>query len=92
MLRPDPAQRTRFEEIRRGSLIDRIAEAEREGWAGEAEGLRISLAGAHDKLSQITTDRPADLGMPAFHEITGRQTQPSLTRQRTRRQRQNIAG
>src|SRR6185437_15708065 len=36
MLRPDPAQRGRLEEIR-GNLLDRIAEAEREGWAGEAE-------------------------------------------------------
>jgi hypothetical protein len=76
MLRPDPAQQTRLEEIR-DNLIDRIAEAEREGWAGEAEGLRISLAGARDKLSQIATGRPVDLGMPAFHEITGRQTQPA---------------
>jgi hypothetical protein len=76
MLRPDPAQQTRLEEIR-DNLIDRIAEAEREGWAGEAEGLRISLAGARGKLSQIATDRPVDLGMPAFHEITGRQTQPA---------------
>jgi hypothetical protein len=76
MLRPDPAQRTRLAEIR-DNLIDRIAEAEREGWAGEAEGLRISLAGARDKLSQTAADRPTDLGMPAFHEITGRQTQPT---------------
>ncbi|THA23361.1 hypothetical protein [Streptomyces sp. A1547] len=27
-------------------LIARIAEAEREGWLGEVEGLRVSLAGA----------------------------------------------
>ena len=76
MLHPDPAQQTRLEEIR-DNLIDRIAEAEHEGWAGEAEGLRISLAGARDKLSQIATDRPVNLGMPAFHEITGRHPQPA---------------
>jgi len=49
---PDPAQRQRIVEIR-DNLIARIAEAEREGWLGEVEGLRISLAGAHDKLAQI---------------------------------------
>jgi hypothetical protein len=46
----------------------RITEAEREGWLGEAEGLKISLAGAEDKLAQIDRrTRPAavDLGMPA---------------------------
>jgi hypothetical protein len=73
MLRPDPAQRGRLEEIR-DNLIDRITEAEREGWTGEAEGLRISLAGARDKLSLIADSRPVNLGMPAFHEITGRET------------------
>ncbi|MEV8390617.1 MULTISPECIES: hypothetical protein [unclassified Streptomyces] len=42
-----------MEEIR-DNLIARIAEAEREGWLGEVEGLRVSLAGAEDKLAQIT--------------------------------------
>ena len=52
------------------NLIARIAEAEREGWLGETEGLKISLAGALDKLAQI--DRrsqpvvPVNVGMPAF--------------------------
>jgi integrase len=49
---PDPAQRNRIAEIR-DNLTARIAEADREGWAGEAEGLKISLAGAEDKLAQI---------------------------------------
>jgi hypothetical protein len=49
---PDPAQRPRIAEIR-DNLIARIAEAEREGWLGEAEGLQISLDGANDKLVQI---------------------------------------
>ena len=65
---PDPAQRTRIAEIR-DNLTARIAEAEREGWLGEAEGLKISLAGAEDKLAQIDRrTRPTttvDLGMPA---------------------------
>jgi hypothetical protein len=66
MLWPDPAQRGRLAEIRE-NLTARIAEAEREGWAGEVEGLQVSLAGAEQKLAQIDTwtSRPAtDLGMP----------------------------
>src|SRR5215469_8209929 len=63
---PGPAQRTRITEIR-DNLISRIAEAEREGWLGEVEGLKISLAGAQDKLAQInrSSHRTTDLGMPA---------------------------
>ncbi len=49
---PDPAQRPRIAEIR-DNLIARIAEAEREGWLGETEGLKTSLAGAEEKLAQI---------------------------------------
>jgi integrase len=63
---PDPAQRPRIAEIR-DNLLARIAEAEREGWPGEAEGLKISLAGAQDKLAQIDrrSHHTTDLGMPA---------------------------
>jgi hypothetical protein len=63
---PDPAQRPRIAEIR-DNLTARIAEAEREGWLGEVDGLRISLAGADDKLAQIDRrSRQADLGIPAI--------------------------
>ena len=66
---PDPAQRDRIAEIR-DNLTARIAEADREGWLGEAEGLKISLAGAQDKLAQIDrrtrTPAPVGLGMPAL--------------------------
>ncbi|MEV0580837.1 site-specific integrase [Streptomyces sp. NPDC050392] len=76
MLRPDPAERPRLVEIR-DNLIDRIAEAKREGWLGEVEGLETSLAGAEDKLAQMdaATARTAtavDLGMPGFTQIAGR--------------------
>jgi hypothetical protein len=62
---PDPAQRSRIVDIR-DNLIDRIAEAEREGWLGEVEGLALSLAGAKDKLLQIDRQPTTaiDLGMP----------------------------
>ena len=63
---PDPTQRPRIAEIR-DNLIARIAEAEREGWLGEIEGLKISLAGAEDKLAQIDRrsghDGPVDLAV-----------------------------
>ena len=67
LLRPEPAQRQRLLDIR-DNLIARIDEARREGWLGEVEGLRISLAGARAKLAQL--DRipsprgPIDLGIP----------------------------
>jgi hypothetical protein len=67
MLWPDPGQRSRLVEIRDNTLA-RIEEAEREGWLGEVEGLRVSLAGAEDKLAQIdrrvTGSSPTRLGMP----------------------------
>jgi hypothetical protein len=65
---PHPDQRFRIEEIR-DNLIARIAEAEREGWLGEVEGLQASLAGANDKIVQIDrrslVGATVDLGLPA---------------------------
>ena len=50
------------------NLTARIAEAEEARRLGEAEGLKVSLAGARDKLTQmnqITARRAAvSLGMP----------------------------
>jgi integrase len=75
LLRPAPAQRARVTEIH-DNLLARIAEAEREGWAGEVEGLKISLAGARQKLRQLDEmDRRATtvhLGLPAFSDVAGR--------------------
>jgi len=69
LLRPDPAQRSRLADVC-ANLLDRISEAEREGWPGEVEGLKVSLAAARHKIAQIdemTARRTtADLGMPAF--------------------------
>jgi hypothetical protein len=68
MLWPHPAQQPRIGEIR-NNLTARISEAEREGWHGEVEGLKISLAGANDKLAQIdrrASRRPVHLGFPAI--------------------------
>lgn len=52
VLWPEPAQRARLAEIR-DNLCERIDEAEREGWLGEAEGLRVSLANAQQKLDEM---------------------------------------
>jgi len=83
MLWPDPAQRDRLTQIR-DNLQDRIAEAEREGWHGEAEGLQISLAGAQNKLSQLDerARQPAttDLGMPDLSRFVGKTSTAAPTR------------
>ena len=75
LLRVDPAQQARLTGIR-DNLIARISEAEQEGWAGEAEGLKVSLAAAINKLAQIeATTRHREtvsLGMPAFRDIAAR--------------------
>jgi len=73
MLRPDPGQRPRLEVIR-DNLTDRIAEADREGWLGEIEGLHVSLADAKNKLTQLEAERTRNdtavhLGLPSFPEI-----------------------
>jgi hypothetical protein len=81
LLRPDPAARPRLEKIR-DNLIARIAEAESHRWYGEAEGLKVSLAGAHAKLAQmnrITARRThaVQLGIPSFTDTASRTTTDS---------------
>ncbi|MDT0453791.1 tyrosine-type recombinase/integrase [Streptomyces hesseae] len=69
MLRVDPQQRRRLEEIIR-SLGDRIEEARVNGWLGEVQGLQVSLEAARNKLASLdrlvrTRNRaPVTLGMP----------------------------
>jgi hypothetical protein len=76
MLRPDPAQHARFEEIH-DNLLARIAEAEHQGRLGEIDGLNLSLAGVREKISQLKQQqRATDLGIPTFHDITGRTSPP----------------
>jgi hypothetical protein len=90
LLRPDPAERDRLTQIR-DNLVARIAEAETHRWFGEAEGLKISLAGARSKLAQmdqISARRSTvvNLGIPSFSEAAGRttaHTSPCLARTTT---------
>lgn len=63
MLRPDPLQRPRLEELIE-ALMNRKIEAEERGWLGELEGIEISLNAARDKLVQMSTQ--VSLGLPAF--------------------------
>jgi hypothetical protein len=90
LLRPDPAQRPRLAEVR-DNLTARIAEARRENWAGEAEGLQVSLAAADQKLAQMDQiaarrrDTVTHLGMPGHapaisRTVTTPATLPEPTR------------
>jgi hypothetical protein len=50
------------------------AEAEREGWLGEVEGLRVSLAGAAEEIAQLDArqERRSSkvfLRVPSFDQI-----------------------
>jgi hypothetical protein len=76
LLRVDPAQRQRLIDIR-DNLTFRIAEAEREGWLGEADGLRVSLAAAKEKLAHADASLQrrvvaVELGMPSFRDVAAR--------------------
>jgi Phage integrase family len=78
LLRPDPVARARLEEIR-DNLIARIAEAQSHRWYGEAEGLKVSLAGANAKLAQMvqisaSRTKTVELGIPSFTDTAGRTT------------------
>jgi hypothetical protein len=78
MLQPDPGERRRLVEIK-DNLIDRIAEAKREGWLGDVKGSETTLEGAKDELAQMDTQTARSkqsiyLGMPSFGEIAARAT------------------
>ena len=80
LLRPDPAQRGRLEEIR-DNLEARIIEAKREGWLGEVEGLQVSYTGVKDKLAQVDAtirrkSATTELGVPPFGSNSGRSAGP----------------
>lgn len=83
--RVDPAQRNRLVDIR-DNLAARIDEAQREGWAGEAEGLTVSLTAANAKLAQLDgliarRDAAVSLGMPGFPDAAGRATALPTTKE-----------
>ena len=77
---PGSGRPPRLEEIR-DNLIARIAEAESHRWYGEAEGLKVSLAGANAKLAQMdqisaSRTKTVQLGIPSFTDTAGRTGPP----------------
>jgi hypothetical protein len=77
VLRPDPEQGPRLEEIR-ANLLDRLQEAKEQGWLGEIAAIEASLAAAKQKLAAMhdVTERHSTvhLGMPDFRAAAGRAT------------------
>ncbi|MFF4534522.1 tyrosine-type recombinase/integrase [Streptomyces sp. NPDC001407] len=72
----DPNERGRLVEIR-DNLNDRIAEAEREGWLGEVEGLSVSRDAAEEKIMQLDArqkkkESPVFMGIPSFSQVAVR--------------------
>jgi len=94
LLRPDPAERPRLTLIS-DNLLARIAEAEAHRWYGEAEGLRVSLAGARNKLAQMDQisarrNTAVQLGIPSFYEAADTVT-PSITGPTTTRTNEAVS-
>ena len=75
LLRVDPAQMPRLEEIR-ANLGDRLQEAKDQGWLGEVAAIETTLAAAAQKLNamrDLTTKRISiHLGMPHVRPTAGR--------------------
>jgi hypothetical protein len=68
LLRVDPAQRPRLEEIR-GNLVDRLQEAKDQGWLGEVAAIETTLAAANQKLDAMRSAAAkgnTHLGIPSF--------------------------
>uniref|UniRef100_A0AAU2VG00 Transposase n=1 Tax=Streptomyces sp. NBC_00003 TaxID=2903608 RepID=A0AAU2VG00_9ACTN len=74
MLQVSPRQRARLVEIIH-NLNDRITEARMNGWAGEIQGLQVSLTKAKEKLTALDRSLQrtrgnghgvTDLGMPVI--------------------------
>ena len=74
-----PHSTPRLVEVR-DNLRDRITEAEQQGWLGEIEGLKTSLAAADTKLTDLkrltTRQTTVHLGMPTIDRLVGRTATP----------------
>jgi hypothetical protein len=64
MMRPDPAQQSRLEEII-ANLRERLTEAHERGWLGDVEGLKTSLTAAEQKHAQMRRTA-TNLGLPTM--------------------------
>ena len=83
LLRIDPAQRPRLEEIH-ANLLDRLQEAREQGWLGEVAAIETTLAAAGQKLQAMreaaTRSNTVSLGMPNLRQPTGRSTEAGFSR------------
>jgi hypothetical protein len=70
MLRPDPTQQDRLEEII-ANLAERLTEATERGWLGDVEGLTTSLDAAEQKLAQMRRTA-TNLGIPTIRPSSNR--------------------
>ena len=79
-LRPDPAQMPRLEEIHI-NLLDRLSEAQEQGWLGEVAAIEASIAAAGQKLTAMrqlaAKHTTVHLGMPDFRPDAGRSSKDS---------------
>jgi hypothetical protein len=73
LLRVDPAQKPRLEEIHT-NLAARLQEAKEQGWLGEVAAIETTMAAAAQKLDAMRAARSATvhLGMPDIRASTGR--------------------
>jgi hypothetical protein len=75
LLRVDPAQMPRLEEIH-ANLVDRLREAKEQGWLGEVAAIETTIAAADQKLvtmrTQMAQRTTANLGMPSIAQAVGR--------------------
>ena len=75
LLRVDPAQMPRLEEIH-SNLGDRLQEAKDQGWLGEVAAIETTLAAAEQKLvamrDLVTRNAAVHLGMPDMRSAAGR--------------------
>jgi hypothetical protein len=82
LLRVDPAQRRRLEEIH-ANLLDRLQEAREQGWLGEVSAIETTLAAAGQKLQAIreaaTRGSTVSLGMPDVRQVIGRSTDATVS-------------
>jgi integrase len=90
LLRVDPAQRPRLEEIH-ANLLDRLHEAREQGWLGEVAAIETTLAAAAQKLEAMreltTRSTTVSLGMPglpALTATTARSSAPDACHKATR--------
>jgi hypothetical protein len=77
LLRVDPAQKPRLEEIH-ANLLNRLKEAKEQGWLGEVAAIETTMAAAEQKLStmcELETQNPTvHLGLPTLRTSAGRAT------------------